>query len=91
MKSRRVLAGLLAASILFAAGGCSQPGTGSGGGGAGEGSFQGGGKELTTISVGWSRGASVTYAPGESMENNAWTRAYEEKLGYKLDLSLIHI
>lgn len=45
-------------------------------------------EDLTTVSIGISMNASEKYAPGDSFEDNAWTRAYEEKLGIKLDYKL---
>jgi len=46
--------------------------------------------ELITVRVGWSRGATITYPEGDNMENNAWTRAYENA-GYKLDFTLVTV
>lgn len=98
MKFRKMLAVLLAASMITAAGGCSQDPSGESTSSAGEsqaagtdGASEGEKEGLTTISVGWSRGANIAYAPGESMENNAWTRAYEEMLGYKLDFKIVAV
>ena len=44
--------------------------------------------EPIVITVGMGVNSSEKYAPGESFDNNAWTKLYEERLGIKLDFVL---
>lgn len=47
--------------------------------------------EPIKISIGWARGANLVYPPGESMENNAWSRAYRDKLGFDIEYKIVAV